>query len=442
MALKLSDHFNHRRLLWFALPSIIMMIISSIYTIVDGFFVSNFVGKTPFAALNLIFPVLMAIGAFGFMIGTGGTALVAKTLGEGKKEKANRIFSMLIQTLVIVGVVTAAVAFIFLPQIAKLLGATDAMLGDCVLYGRIMLIGNTFFMLQCAFSSFLVVAEKSSLALIVSILAGGTNILLDYLLMVVFPMGLLGAGVATITGQFIGAVVPMCYFIFNKKCALKLRFAKMQASPIFRAMGNGASEMLTNLSASVVGMLYNFQLMRISPEDGVAAYGVIMYVSFIFTAIFFGYAIGVGPIIGYNYGAQNRTELKSVIRKSLKIHVVVSLAIALLSVLLAGPLSKIFASYDQALCDLTIRGMQIYSISFLFSGFNIYFSAMFTSLNNGLVSGVLSASRTLVFQIVAVIILPIFFGIDGIWSSVILAEVLALIVGTTFYCAKRKKYGY
>lgn len=442
MKIKLSDHFTYKNLLKFIMPTVFMMIVTSIYGIVDGFFVSNFVGKNAFAAVNLIMPVLMAIGAFGFMIGTGGSALVAKTLGEGKPKTANRYFSMLTYVVILFSLVITIIGFIFMPQIAKALGASALIIDDCILYGRILIAAEVFFMLQNSFQSFLVTAGKATFGLIISISAGISNIILDFVLVYVFDFGIAGAAAATVFSQIVGGVIPLIYFAGKNDSLLRLIKTKIQLKPLGKACLNGSSEMLTNLSTSLVSMLYNLQLIKLAAEDGVSAYGVVMYVSFIFTAFFFGYAIGVNPIIGYNYGAKNHAELKNVLKKSLVLTSIVSVVMVIAAVALSGVISKIFVGYDEELYSLTSNALKLYSFSFLVCGFNIFSSAFFTGLNNGVVSAVISFTRTLVFQVAAVMILPIFLGINGIWLAITAAECATLILTIIFFVTNKKKYNY
>lgn len=442
MKIKLSDHFTYKNLLKFIMPTVFMMIVTSIYGIVDGFFVSNFVGKNAFAAVNLIMPVLMAIGAFGFMIGTGGSALVAKTLGEGKKEKANQYFSMLTYVIIIFSLIITIIGFIFMPQIARALGASDLIIDDCILYGRILIAAEIFFMLQNSFQSFLVTAGKATFGLIISIAAGISNIILDFVLVYVFDFGIEGAAAATVFSQIVGGLIPFIYFARKNDSLLRLVKTKIQLKPLGKACLNGSSEMLTNLSTSLVSIVYNFQLMKIAAENGVSAYGVIMYVSIIFMSFFFGYSIGVNPIIGYNYGAKNSAELKNVLKKSLVLTSIVSVTMVVAAVLLSGAISKIFVGYDAELHDMTSNALKLYSLSFLVCGFNIFSSAFFTGLNNGVVSAVISFTRTLVFQVAAVILLPMILGINGIWLSVAVAESLTLVLTVVFFVTNKKKYNY
>ena len=442
MKLQLSDHFNYRRLLRFTFPSIIMMIFTSIYGVVDGIFVSNFVGKTPFAAINLIMPFLMIFGAIGFMIGTGGSALVAKTMGEGDKEKANRLFSMLIYLSILFGVSLTVIGIVFLRPISALLGAEGQMLEDCVTYGRIILIALTAFILQNEFQSFLIAAEKPTLGLIVTVAAGLTNIVLDALFVAVFEWGLVGAAVATAISQAVGGIVPLIYFILPNKSLLRLTRFTFDGKALLKTCTNGSSEMMTNLSMSLVNMLYNFRLMEYAGENGIAAYGVIMYIGFVFIAVFIGYSIGVAPIVGYHFGAENHTELKSLLRKSMIILCVFSVLMTVSAELLATPLSMIFVGYDEALLELTVRGFMLYSICFLVVGFNIFGSSFFTALNDGLVSAIISFLRTLLFQIGAVLLLPLILELDGVWLAVVAAELAALVVTVFCFVRLKGKYHY
>ena len=440
--IRLSDHFSYGKLLRFTLPSICMMVFTSIYGVVDGLFVSNFVGKTPFAAVNLVMPFVMILGGMGFMIGTGGTALVSKLLGEGKKDEAHRTFSMLVLFTLLLGIVLSAVGILTMPAVSRFLGASDAMLPDCVLYGRIVT-GFTFaFMLQNVFQSFFIAAEKPRLGLIVTVAAGVTNMVLDALFMAVFKWGVAGAAIATGLSQCVGGVLPLLYFLRPNTSLLRLRPAALRLRPLLQACGNGSSELMSNISSSLVGMLYNFQLMRLIGEDGVSAYGVLMYVQFIFVAIFIGYSIGCAPVVGFHYGAQNHDELKSLLRKSVLLMAVGGVTLTLLARVLARPLAHLFVGYDAALYDLTVHAFRLFAWSFLLAGFNIFTSGFFTALNNGGVSAAISFLRTLVFQAGSVILLPMLLGVDGIWWAITAAETFAFLISCTFLLAKRNKYHY
>lgn len=440
--ISLSDHFNYRKLLQFTLPSIIMMIFTSIYSVVDGLFVSNFVGITPFAAINLIFPFIQIMGCFGFMFGAGGSALVSLTLGTGKKEQANQIFSMLTYLALILGVVLAVLGFLFIEPIAILMGADEVMLPYCVTYGRILLLSLPAFLLQNMFQNFLITAEKPTLGLFVTILAGVTNMCLDALFIIVFHWGLAGAAVATAIAQCVGGILPFIYFARKNSSLLKLGKMYFNGKMLLTTCINGSSELVTNISMSVVSILYNFQLMKFSGENGVAAYGAVMYVGFIFAAVFLGYSIGVAPVIGFHHGAQNTKELKGLFKKSNTLVISADLLLALLALILSPTLARIFVGEEPVLLEMTVTAFRFYSISVLFSGFNIFGSAFFTALNDGLVSAVISFLRTLVFQIATVLILPVFFELNGVWYSLFIAEILSFAVTLTFYITKRKTYHY
>lgn len=418
------------------------MIFTSIYGVVDGLFVSNFVGKTPFAAVNFIMPFLMVLGAFGFMFGTGGSALVSKTMGEGNMEKANRLFSMLTYISFAVGVVIAVLGIAFIRPIAAFLGAEGEMLDLCVIYGRIILAALPFYMLQMEFQSFFVTAEKPQLGLLSTLVAGISNMALDALFIAVFPWGVAGAAAATAASQVIGGLIPLIYFGRKNTSLLRLTKANFDGKALLKTCTNGSSELMSNISMSLVGMLYNVQLMNYAGEDGVAAYGVLMYVNMIFIGAFIGYSIGTAPIIGYHYGAGNHKELSSLLRKSLIIISIFSVCMLFLGEVLARPLSLIFVSYDTELLNLTLRGFAIFSFSFLFAGIAIFGSGFFTALNNGLVSALISFLRTLVFQIAAIIVLPLLWGTDGIWISVVAAEASAAAVTAVFIIGMKRKYKY
>ena len=419
-----------------------MMIFTSIYGVVDGFFVSNFVGKTPFAAVNFIMPFLMILGGLGFMFGTGGSALISKTLGEGEKDKAQRIFSLLVYVSVLCGVIMAILGIIFIKPIASLLGAEGAMLEDCVLYGRIILCALPFLLLQFEFQSFFITAEKPQLGLASTLIAGFTNMILDALFTAIFPFGLVGAAFATATSQVVGGIIPLVYFSRKNPSLLRLRKTEFDGKSLLKTVTNGSSELMSNISMSIVSMLYNIQLLKYAGENGVAAYGTLMYVNLVFIAIFIGYSIGVAPVVGYHYGAKNENELKGLKRKSFVIILASSLVMFILAEVLAKPLSSIFVGYDKELLELTVRGFHIYSFSFLFAGIAIFGSSFFTALNDGAISAIISFLRTLVFQISAVLLFPLIWGIDGIWISIVAAEVMAVIVTLIFLKIKKKKFNY
>ncbi len=443
MKIQLSDHFTYKKLLRFTLPSIGMMVFTSIYFVVDGFFVSNYTGKTSYAALNFIYPLVMVLGALGTMIGTGGCALVAKTIGEGDKEKAQELFSMFISITIVFGAILSVIGYIFLPILAQKMGASGAMLGYCIDYGRIVICGLTGLMLQYEFQSFFVAAEKPQLGLIVTIASGVTNMLFDWLFVAVFRWGLEGAAVATVMSEFVGGFLPIFYFLSKKNDSL-LKFTrfKLDLGSIAKAFGNGSSEFLSTVSSSLVGMLFNHQLLVFAGENGVAAYGTLTYVVLVFVGIFIGYSIGTAPIVSYNYGAENKKELSSLFKKSLVLVCSASVIMMLAGEIFSPVLTQIFVGYDPQLVKITLRAFFFYSFSFLFSGICIYSSSFFTALNNGTISALISTLRTLFFQVVFVLLLPRIWGLDGIWISIVFAEFCSASLGMFFMISQRKRYGY
>lgn len=438
--LSLSDHFTTSRLLRYTLPTVVMMIATSIYSVVDGIFVSNFVGKTPFAAVNIIWPIFMVIGSVGFMMGAGGSALVAKILGEGDTQRANRTFSLIVYTTLAAGITLSLITFILLRPISVALGAEEEILECCVRYGRILLIALPTFLLQGMFQPFMVAADKPSLGLKIALMAGATNILFDYLLIIPCDLGLEGAAIATALSQCVAGIVPFVYFRRPNNSRLHLGATRWDGTAIGQTCLNGSSEMATNISTSIVVMLYNYQLLRHIGEDGVAAYGVIGYVLFIFIAVFLGYSTGSAPIVSYNYGAQRHEELRGVVWRSFRIIVALSMGLTITAELLAPALSHLFVGYDKELYALTLRALRIYSLSFLLCGVNIYTSSLFTALNNGVVSAIVSFSRTLVFESGAVLLIPLVLGIDGIWWAVSFAEGAALVMSIAFVVRYRHRY--
>ena len=442
MQIKLSDHFSYGRLLRFTLPSIIMMVISSIYSVVDGLFVSNLVGDLALSSVNIVFPVAMIVGSFGFMLGTGGSAIVARTMGEGDQPLANRYFSMIIYAVVVLGAVLSTVCVIYMEPIARFAGASDALISDCVVYGRILLAGSVPFMLQTSFQSFFVVAEKPHLGLALSIAAGVTNMVMDYVLIAVCDLGVAGAAIATVMGYCVGGVLPLLYFLRPKREGIRLTRTRFYGKQLLNACTNGSSELMSNISSSIVGILYNIQLMRLIGEQGVAAYSVMMYVDFVFVATFLGFSIGSAPIVSYHYGAGNHPELKNVFRKSMTVILCTSVAMVILSELLSRPLSSAFVGYNAELLEMTVHGFRLFALCYLFCGINIYASSFFTALCNGALSALISFLRSLLLRGGMVLLMPILFDLDGIWTAVIAAEGLGAVVSLGLLYAKRRQYQY
>lgn len=442
MKIGLSEHFTYKKLIKFTIPTIIMMIFTSIYGVVDGLFVSNYAGSNAFASINLIMPAIMILGTIGFMLGTGGSAIVSKTLGEGENEKANKYFSMFIYLEMILGFIFTILGLIFLEPVAKALGATEDMMNDCLTYGRILLIGIVPYVLQNSFQSFIVVAEKPKFGLIVTIIAGVTNMILDFLFIGVFKLGVAGAAIATIISQFVGAIIPLVYFFRENKTMLRLGKTKFEFSPIINACTNGSSEMVTNLSMSLVSILFNKQLMEFAGANGVSAYGVIMYIGFLFSGTYVGYSVGTAPIISYHYGAKNKEEVKGLLNKSVKLLGIVAVVMTILAEIMAKPLASIFVGYDKELLELTVDAIRLYSLSYIISWFNIFASSFFTALNDGFVSALISFMRTLLFQVISILILPRLFELNGVWLSVTVAEIFAIVVSVICFVKNRKKYEY
>lgn len=440
--IQLSDHFSYSKLLRFTLPSMVMMVFTSIYGVVDGIFVSNFVGKTPFAAINLIMPLLMFLGIVGFMFGSGGSALIAKTIGEGNNERANRIFSMLVVVGILSGIVLGVLGYLLVKPVAIMLGATGKLLNDSVVYGQIVLVALPFFTLQNMFQSLFVTAERPKMGLLVTVISGVLNIILDIVFILLFDWGLMGAAFATVLSQVVGGVIPVFYFAFPNTSLLHIVKPLFDFKALWQTTVNGMSEFFSTVSMTVVSALYNYQLMKYIGEDGVAAYGVIMYITFIFFTLFIGFSMGSAPIVSYNYGARNDEELKNVFLKSVHIIALISAGLVIVTQFLARPLALLFAGYDSDLLELTVMAFRIYSISFLLAGFNGYVSSFFTALNNGVVSAVLATARTLVFETIAVLVLPLVFGLDGIWFAVILAEIMALVLSLLMLRKYRVRYHY
>ena len=440
--IQLSDHFDYKRLLRYTCPSVVMLVFTSIYGVVDGFFVSNYAGKTPFAAVNFIMPLLMILGCVGFMFGTGGGALIAITMGAGRMKKANELFSQIVFVSAGCGILLAVLGFLFLRPAASLMGADGQLLEDCLTYGHIILPAIPFYILQYEFQCLFATAGKPKLGLYVTAAAGVTNILLDALFVAGFRWGLEGAAAATSISQFVGGIIPVFYFGRKNDSPLRLVRCGFDGGALLKVCINGSSELMSNISMSLVSMMYNVQLMKYVGENGVAAYGVLMYVGMIFSAVFIGYSVGAAPVVGYHYGAQNSEELKGLLKKSIVLVGIFAVCMFASGQLLSAPLSRMFVGYDKELFDMAVHAFTVFSFSFLFSGFAILGSSFFTALGDGLVSALISFLRTLVFQCLSVLIFPLFWQLDGIWFSIVAAEIMAVVVTVLFLFGKRKKYHY
>ncbi len=442
MKIQLSDHFTYKKLLRFVMSPVLMMAFLSIYGVIDGLFISNFVGEASFAAVNLIYPVIMILGSVGFMLGTGGTAIVSRLLGEGDRVRANKYFSLFICATAVSGVIFAVVGEALMAYIPTWLKATEELYDDCRLYGRILLAAMPFFMLQNVFQAFFTTAEKPMLGFIVTAAAGCSNIVLDGVLVGACGTGVAGAAIATCASQVVGAVLPIFYFAFKNSSLLRLGRPQFKFKVLLNACANGSSEFVNNVSSSVVSMVFNYQLLKLVGKNGVAAYGVLMYVNFIFIAVFIGYAIGTAPIIGYNHGAGNKEELKNIFKKSMVIMSVLGVIMTALALGLARPIAMLFVRNNPELLEMTVNAFYICSFLFMFAGISIYSSSMFTAFGNGFISAIISFMRTIVYQISAVLVLPIFLGLTGVWLSTIISDVLAMLTAIIFIILKRKKYGY
>lgn len=442
MHVQLSDHFTYKKLARFTMPSIIMMIFTSIYGVVDGLFVSNIVGENALSAINIVWPLIVVIGAFGFMLGTGGSAEVAKTLGQGKKNQANRYFSMIIIAVASIAIILSAACILFIRPLSYLSGASDILIDDCVVYGTIILIGTPAYMLQTTFQTFFITAQKQKTGLLITVLSGVTNIILDFVFMYILKMGIAGAAIATVIGYIVGGIIPFVYFLLPNKSLLRIVKTKPYFKVLLHSAANGSSEMLSNISMSIVTFLYNIQMMRLMGESGVAAITVILYVHFICISSLLGFSVGVAPVIGFHYGAGNKDELKNLFKKCMKVVLGLSLFMTVFSELFALPLTAMFLSDNNELMNMTVYGFRLYATSFIFCGINIFASAFFTSLCNGLISAIISFLRSLVLQAAMIIILPMIFGINGIWLSLTAAEFITLFFSMFFLISQRKKYGY
>lgn len=442
MQIQLSDHFDYSRLLRFTLPSIAMMVFTSIYSVVDGYFVSNYAGKQPLAAVNMAWPVIMMLASLGMMFGTGGSALIAAAQGRGRKQRANEYFSLIVYVVVALGFVLAGATWFLMEPIMKLLGAEGNLLADCVFYGKVCLVGLPAFMMQMLFQSLFITAEKPQLGFYVTVGAGIANMILDWLFIGMMGMGLFGAALATDFGFLVGGIIPLFYFARNNSSSLRLGRACWKPHALLKACFNGSSEMLSGIASSIVTLLYNFQLLRYAGENGVAAFSVIMYVTFIFFAIFIGYCNGVAPVISFHFGARNQTELKNLFKRCAVVIGVTGVCLFILAQLTAPFLAKLFVGYDAELYNMTVYAFRIVCFSFLISGFGIFGSSLFTALNNGFISASISTCRSIIFEAGFVLLLPLLLGINGIWFAVWGTEIAALVLTAIFVIRKRKVYGY
>ena len=442
MSIQLSDHFTYRKLSAFVLPTIAMMVLTSMYTMVDALFISHFVGEIALAAVNFVFPVIMLMGGLGFMLGTGGTALVAKTFGQGDNDRARRYFTQVTLLAALLGGAMAGIGILFLPQMCILLGGTDKLMPDAVLYGRVMLGFLPCCILQCTFQALVVAAEKPKMAFWLSVAGGVTNLALDLLFVVFFGWGLAGAALATGLSQAVAGLIPVVYFFFPNNSLLRFVRTRLELRPMLQACSNGASELVTGISASFIGMLYNYQLLQYYGEEGVAAYGVVMYVAFLFGSIIFGYDLGSNPLFAYNHGAENHAELRNLFRKSLVLITGAGIILCASALLFSSPLAYLFVGYSAELTELAKYAFCVFSVYFALHGYNIFASGLFTAMNNGFISALIAFARTFLFQSAAVLLLPLLFGAGGIWWSAAVAEVSTLCISVYLVLRFRSRYGY
>ncbi|MBR3146834.1 MAG: MATE family efflux transporter [Eubacterium sp.] len=442
MRIKLSDHFDYKRLLRYSVSAICMMLFTSIYAIVDGFFVSNYCGKTPFAALNLIYPVIMLISTVGFMVGTGGSAVVARTLGEGDNKRAQRYFSMFVYAAIVLGITLTVLAQIFLPQISRLLGAEGKIFEDTLIYARVVLLSTPMLVLQVMFQTFFNTAEKPKLGFLITVISGGANIVLDFIFVGALGYGLAGAAWATVVSEYLGGAIPLIYFFMPNDSLLRMTKTTFEPRVFVHACWNGLSEFMGNVSASIVSILYNIQLLKYAGENGVSAFGVVMYVYLLFSAVMVGYGMATSPIIGFHYGARNMEEVSNVIRRNIVVMAVAGVLMFGAAELLSDAVARLFVSYDDDLMVMTRTAFRVTSITYLVYGYNVCGSSFFTALGNGTLSALIEASRLLIFQIIFLYTLPVIFGLSGIWYTLVASDVAAVGVTAAFLIIYRKKYGY
>lgn len=438
--INLKEHFDSRKIIKFTLPTIIMTLFTSIYGIVDGIFVSNIINSNAFASINLIMPFTLILGSIGFMFGTGGSALVSKILGENESKKAKEYFSVLIYSLIIIGVIISIISFIFMKPIATFLGAKDELLEMSMLYGKILMFSLPFLFLQNCFQSFMIVAERPKIGLVISLISGISNMILDYIFIYLFKFGIIGAGGATAISQFIGGIIPLVYFGRKNTTTLKLVKTKLLIKPIINTCYNGLSEMVSNISYSIVNILFNLQIMKYIGVNGIVAYGIINYVSFIFISVYLGFSTGAIPIISYHYGAKNKDEIKNLLKIGVRILFVVSIILTLIAEIFSKIFASIFVAYDTELLKLSTTAFRLFSVSYLISWFNLYVSSFFTALNDGRTSAVISFSRAFVGQIIMILVLPILFGINGLWLAATFSEIISLFISLIFLIKYKDKY--
>lgn len=441
MTNSIAQKFNVFTLLKFAFPTMVMMVFMSLYTIVDGIFVSRLVGSNALSAVNIVYPVISLLIACGIMLSTGGSAIVARQMGEKREQEARENFSMLAVVSVLTGIVILVLGLMFLEPICRILGGTPVLLEDCKIYLGVLLGFGPLTMLQMLFQTFFVTAGKPGLGLGLTLTGGVVNMVLDYVFMGPMQMGVLGAALATGLGQAIMAVAGVVYFL---KVKGNLYFVK----PVFRgnillqSCGNGSSEMVSNLSTAVVTFLFNITMLKLAGEDGVAAITIVLYGQFLFTALYLGFSMGVAPVVSFNYGNQNHAQLKRIYKICIGFILGSSVFILGIALLFSEPIVGIFTGEENHTYELAVEGFFQFSFNYLFAGINIFASALFTSLSNGKISAIISFCRTFVFITVSIVLLPRVMGITGVWLSVPLAELVTLFISITYLKGQKEVYHY
>ena len=438
--IKLSDHFSCAKLLLFAIPTIGMIMISITYDVVDGYFVSNYIGKTAFSAVNIIYPFQLLLSMVGYMFGSGGSALIAAELGDGNQQNARLYFTAIIKAAAAIGVVLAVAGVLLLRPVAVMIGATPEILEYGLPYGRTLFLFLPIMILGYTFQSILITAEKPKLGLYISLGNLFSNALLDWLFVAVFKWGMVGAAVATGIGACLNGLVPLIYFARPNSSPLHFCKGRVQVKPLLKACGNGSSEMVNDMSTSLIFVLYNYQLLRMLGEDGVAAYGVTVFVEGIFAAVFYGLAMQATSIVGYHFGAKNYPELKSLLKNGIILNFISGILMFVLAQVSAPLISRIYVGYDETVYRLSVHAMRMYAFAFLLQGFNEYASAYFTGLNNGLVSGILAFTRTFLIQTVMILVLPLLLGTDGLWLAQAATEVFAAVIAIVFFITRKHEY--
>ena len=436
----LSRAYTLSGLVRFALPSMVMMVFLSVYTIVDGIFISNFVGTLALGAVNIIFPLISLEMGLGIMLATGSNAIIARRLGEGDAALARQNFSLVVLVAVVCGLMVEGLALLFLPQIIDLLGASAAQYPYCRDYPRAMLLFAPALFLQVGFQSYFVTAGRPKLGLLVMVGAGLVNIGLDYLL--IPRLGVAGAGLATGLGYMVPAMAGLCFFARPRGGDLYLVRPSLERGLLWRACLNGSSEMVSNMANAVSTFLFNIMFMRCYGEDGVAAITMALYFQFVFAAVYFGYSGGVAPIISYKFGNGDTAGLRQVVRDSFRFILGISLLNFTVAILVSAPALLLFAGGNREVASIAQEGFPLFAVSFLFAGVGIFASNMFTALSDGVTSALISFMRTLLFLALAILLLPLVFKEAGLWAAISVAEGMGALVALVCLVLRRPQYQY